>query len=609
VALGSDTQAEQYLGQFLQANPGHPDATKLLATVALRGNRRDEALDMVQTALKQAPEDADLLALAGETELRSHHFAQSAAYFEKASTLNPERADLRFGHGLSRLKMGDGAKALAELEVAAKDANGTDRAGTMLVLSYLREKQFDKAMKAIDGMGAKGDSATLHNLRAAVQLARSDAEGARASLEKALALDADFEPALDKLANLDIREKRPDDARQRYEAALARNKKNIHLMTSLARLESRLGRPAAAGTWLEQAVRENPDATEPARQLASFYLQAGEKRKALTLAQTLQTANASDPGVLALLAQAQELNGQRDAALETYERLAALQPGAGLQLRIAGLHMAAKQADEALHAVRKAVKADPDSVEALLLQHALLVEKKAFSEALAAARSVQARHTDWPLGFKLEGDVLMAQQKPGDAVHRYQRALQAGPSGSVAIALHRALEAAGKPQEAAAQMRQWLDKHATDLPARIYLASTLAGQGDYKAANQQYEQALRGAPDNPVMLNDYAWSLLQVKDGRALDYAEKAYRLAPKSPAIADTLAAVLLDRGDTARAVPLLKAATELAPAASEIRLRFAQALFMSGDRKGARAQCEQLLAVRDFKRQAEVRALMAKL
>jgi hypothetical protein len=34
-----------------------------------------------------------------------------------------------------------------------------------------------------------------------------------------------------------------------------------------------------------------------------------------------------------------------------------------------------------------------------------------------------------------------------------------------------------------------------------------------------------------------------------------------------------------------------------------------MSGDRKGAKAQCERLLAVRDFKRHAEVRALMAKL
>jgi len=243
------------------------------------------------------------------------------------------------------------------------------------------------------------------------------------------------------------------------------------------------------------------------------------------------------------------------------------------------------------------------------LQHALLVERKAFSEALAVAQSLQARHADWPLGFKLEGDVLMAQRKPGDAAQRYQRAFEVAPSGPIVIALHGALVVAGKANEAVAQVRKWLEKHPADVQTRTYYASTLMNEGDHKAAGQQYEQILRSVPDNPPMLNDYAWSLLQLKDDRALGYAERAYKRAPKSPAIADTLAAILLDRGDTARAVPLLKSATEQAPAVFDIRLRFAQALFMSGDRKGAREQCEHLLAAPDFKRQAEVRALMAKL
>jgi putative PEP-CTERM system TPR-repeat lipoprotein len=610
VALGSDTQAEQYLNQVLQANPGHAYATKLLATVALRGNKQDEALHMVRTALKSSPDDADLLALAGETALRSHQFTQSAAYFEKASALKPESAELRFGHGLSRLKMGDSSKGMAELEIAAEGATGANRAGIVLVLNYLREKQFDKAVTKIDEMSSQGDSATLQNLRAAVQLTSNDIEGARASLLKALALDPAFGPALDNLASLDILEKKPDQARKRYEAVLAKDKKNVALMTSLARLEARLGKPAEAVRWLEQALSENPDARAPAQQLASYYLQTGEKKKSLALAQKLQVTDPSDPAGLILLAQAQELNGQHDAALESYRRLAALQPrSAAVQMRIASLHMAASRIDEALQAARKAVAFDPDSADAVFLQHALLMEKKAYGEALKAAQSAQARHADSPIGFRLEGDVLMVQQKPADAVQRYQRALQAAPSGMAVIALHRALVAAGKPQDAAAQLRQWLDKHATDLQARIYFASTLAAQADYKAANQQYEQGLRSAPDNPMMLNDYAWSLLQLKDGRALDYAEKAYKLAPASPAVADTLAAILLDKGDAARALPLLKTATEQAPAENDIRFRFAQALFLSGDRKGARAQCEQLLSVRDYKRQAEVRALMAKL
>lgn len=610
-ALGMDTQAEQYLGRFLQANPNHLYATKLLATVELRNGKRDEAMKLMQAALKEAPDDPDLLAMAGDAEMRAHNFAQSAAYFEKASAIKPERSDLRLGHGLSRLHLGENAKAVEELERAAEeDGQGANRAAMLLVLSHLRGKQFDKAMAVVDGLSSKGDSAMLQNLRASVLLARSDVDGARAAFMKALSLDPTYLFALDNLANLDIAEKKPDDARKRYESALAQDRKNAALMTSLARLEARLGKTAEAARWLEQAARENPDDKAVARQLAAYYIQTRNKEKALTLAQKLQASDTADPATLALLAEAQILNGQNDAALESYERLAGMQPkSAAVHIRIAGLQLAAKRSDDALQAARKAVKADPDSTEALLLQHALLIDKKAFREAMAAAQSLQTRHADWPLGFKLEGDALMAQQKPAEAAQRYERALQAGPSGPIVIALHMALTAAGKQQDAAAQMRQWLDKQPGDVATRMYYASTLAGEGNHKAANQQYEHILRKVPDNPVTLNDYAWSLLQSKDARALEYAEKAYKLAPKTPAIADTLAAVLLDKGDTARALPLLKSATEQAPAAHDIRLRFAQALLQSGDRKAARVQCERLMAVPAFKRQAEVRALMAKL
>lgn len=203
----------------------------------------------------------------------------------------------------------------------------------------------------------------------------------------------------------------------------------------------------------------------------------------------------------------------------------------------------------------------------------------------------------------------MAQQKHREALQRYERAFELAPSGPLVIARHRALLAAGQQNEAAAAIRQWLDKYPADQPTRIYYASALLAGGDFRSASAQYELIVQRAPDNVIALNDLAWSLLQLKDGRALGFAEKAYQLAPKNPAVADTLAAILLDKGNTARAVPLLKKAVEQAPSAGDIRLHLAQALLKAGDRKGARGQCEQLLAMPDFKGQAEVRALMAQM
>ena len=59
----------------------------------------------------------------------------------------------------------------------------------------------------------------------------------------------------------------------------------------------------------------------------------------------------------------------------------------------------------------------------------------------------------------------------------------------------------------------------------------------------------------------------------------------------------------------PLLKKALQAAPTASDIRLHYAHALFRSGDKRAARGQCEQLLAVEGFARRAEVESLLAKL
>jgi len=58
-----------------------------------------------------------------------------------------------------------------------------------------------------------------------------------------------------------------------------------------------------------------------------------------------------------------------------------------------------------------------------------------------------------------------------------------------------------------------------------------------------------------------------------------------------------------------LLKKALETAPTANDIRLHYAHALFRSGDKRAARSQCEQLLAVKGLAQRAEVEGLLAKL
>lgn len=610
LALGSPQQAEPYLHHFLEANPRHPYASKMMASVALANGNPDLVVAMIVPLLRDYPKDVELLGLVGEAHMRARRFAQAAEYFEKASALAPQTAKFHTALGVSRLGMGENARAIAELERAtALDAKGS-QAGVMLVMTLLRDKEYDKGLAAAKALEAQQPGNPLaFNLEGGVHLGKKDYIKARASFERALAVDPAYLPAMQNLEQLDLVDKKPEQARKRYEAALAKDGKNANLMTALARLAAKQGNQAEATRWLERAVKDNPDALQPALQLGSYYLQAGEPRKGLALAKTLQAGNPDNVDALSLRAQAEYDTGNQADALESYSKLAVLQPGsASLQLRIAGIQMLLNDRDGALQSVKKALAAQPGLLEAQVTQLALLLDKHSYEEALSVAKGIQKQRPDLAAGFKLEGDVMLAQQKPLPALKLYEQAYGMSKVGPVMIQIHRALMLADKPQEADTRIAAWLRDNPDDVSTRLYLAGTKLAHKQYKSAIEQYENLLRREPGNIVALNDLAWCYQQDKDKRALPTAERAHLLAPANPAVLDTLGWILLEQGDHARALPLLQKAANLAPNAPEIGYHLGAAMLKAGDKKTARAQLEKILTSnKDFPNRADAQALLA--
>jgi predicted Zn-dependent protease len=81
--------------------------------------------------------------------------------------------------------------------------------------------------------------------------------------------------------------------------------------------------------------------------------------------------------------------------------------------------------------------------------------------------------------------------------------------------------------------------------------------------------------------------------------AERAHRLAPRSPSISDTYGWILFKQGSVDRALPLLEEASRSMPAGSEIHYHLGQAYAKSGKRDEARKALERAL---DGPRFAEV-------
>ena len=114
-------------------------------------------------------------------------------------------------------------------------------------------------------------------------------------------------------------------------------------------------------------------------------------------------------------------------------------------------------------------------------------------------------------------------------------------------------------------------------------------------------------PKDTQVLNNLAWTGWQTKDPKALEYAETANTLAPNQPPIMDTLGTLLIEKGETARGVELLRKASSLAPDAPALRLSFAKALIKINQKGEAKKELEELAKLGDkFPAQSEVTNLM---
>lgn len=612
IALGSPQQAEQYFIKFIQANPKHIYANQMLASIKLKEGQTDSAIKIINNLLANNPDNTQLLTLAGEVELSNKDFRRAAEHLRKASNLAPKSSPIRTALAISLLGINEKAQAIVELEQANALNSTNIKAGTMLVMTHLREKENDKATRQISLMERQNpNDPAIQNLKGAVFLAKGDLAGARSSFEKALNLKSEYMPALQNLALLDMAEKTTDKSKKRFEIALSKNPKNFELMAELAKLAIFENKPIEAQHWLERARAENPTEPAPALLLGNAYLKFGEKQKALLLAQNLYAEDSSNPNILALLAQAQNDCGQKNAALESYNKLAILLPRSPIvKLHIGNLYLLAKNQTEALRAFKKALTLDPGMLAAQTAVVSLLTIQGEYFEASTIAQSIQKQHPDFADGYKLEGDIFMAQNKPLPALKLYDEAFKKSASNAIVINIHQALTLAKKYDAARLRVNDWLRLHPSDLLMRFYLASNYISRNQYALAIEQLELILQQSPDNIVALNDLAVSYQQIKDKRALITAQRAYELQMTNPNVLDTLGWIMLENGDAAQAIKLLKKAIELAPNSPEMRYHLGIALLKYGDKKGAKTELEYILRTyHEFHSRAEASEMLSKI
>jgi putative PEP-CTERM system TPR-repeat lipoprotein len=610
-AQGNYELAGKQFGQYARSVP----SVRVQALLALvqaklgRGQEAAEALSVLRNVDVKDPQSLAVVANAymsiGETDL-------AAKYLTKAVEQKPDAANLRVALAATLSQKGDRAHAIEQLESAIQLDSGMANADVLLIQSLIQDKQFDKALVAVQALEKKQPkNAVTHNLKGAIYLAKNDIANGRKSFERALELDPTSVPAAMNLAQLDLLERKPEAARQRFQGILAKDKANVQAMIGLAGIAAATSQETEYVAWLEKAAKAGPSVARPRVLLASYYLQKNEVQKALALAREAQTANPGNFQALDLLGTVQLAAGEKENATITYAKLAKLFTKSPVaHYKLATAQAATNNVAAVRASLKSALTLKPDYLDAEMLLGSVELGAGRHVEALKIARQIQKQHPKSASGLVLQGDILMAQKQFAPAVTIYEKALAINNNGLIAVQVYKALSAAGKVEEADARLVQWLKDRPGELNARIYLASTYVKARQNKQAIQQYQLVLQADPKNVRALNDLAWLYQQEQDPRALATAEQAYRLKPDNPEIMDTLGWILVDQDQTTRGTELLRKAAEAAPASTAIRYHWAAALVKSGDKARARTELTDLLTRnKDFPQRQEAQALLKQL
>ncbi len=607
--LGAYSQAETYLLKALPRTPPLGMARRVLIASYLRNGQAGKALGILEPVLDKIDKDSNMLALAGQVLLQNGQIDKAGTYFAKAAALDPKNPGKRTSLAMVSMAKGDSDVALRDLEqVAATDPG--NRADLALIAAHLQRREYDQALKAIAVLEKKQpDNPLAYSLRGTALLGKRDPAAARKSFDKALELNPGYFPAAANLANLDMADKKPEEAKKRFESVLAKDPKNVQALMALAQLRAKAGGTTEeVAALISKAVTANPTDPTPRLALIGLYLGKKEVKSALSAAQDALAALPERPEILDAAGRVQQAAEDYNQALATYTKLAALTPDSPLPyLRMAEVQMAAKNKEAAMESLQKALKVKPDSLEAQRGIMILDLDAGRTKEALEVAKQVQKQRPKESVGYIFEGDAHASKKAWVEAAGAYRAGLKEAATVDLAIKLHTVLLADGSSAEADKFAETWLKEHAKDARFRLHLAEMASTRKDYAGASKHYRILLDAQPDNPALLNNLAWVAGQLKDPKAIEYAEKANKLAPDQPALMDTLGVLLVDKGDTARGLELLKKAVALAPQASQVRLNYARALIKAGKNSDARGELDQLAKLGDkFPAQAEVAQLL---
>jgi len=615
-----------------------------------RATRRPRLAGLVAPAL------AALLALAcqGSVEDRlteAQALQEAGQFHESIEPLRaileeqPENARANELLGAALFQTGQPSVAVYPLEKAARDPGHAVSAGLLLARVYLATDAFENAVRAADQvLAVKPDLPAAVYVRGHANLGAGKHEDALVDAERLVQLTPDEYQALLLRAAILWDLRRDDEAEKAYialkDAAATKDPTTAAKgWLALAAFYRNKGDKEKAEREFEQILKQHPTDGTALSFATEFYDETGRPERGTELWRNAVKEAPESSAFRFALAQRLASQGQAAEADQVLVETTELFGTPDTWVRLAELRSQAGRHAEAVVAMDKAVElAGPSGAnDTVLMKH---VELLVNAGDLARAREISAKIQEDAYRDLMEGRILLADDKPREALAKLDAGVRRWPNNAGARYLAgRAALAIGDYERAASELREAYRAGPAETEASLALATLELSRGNTREAIEfagHYLQT-KGFADRPgaadaravvvrAMTAQKEWKTarevaaeLEAMPGQktrgvveragveraaagpkaaaevvaksGLDLTDPANELALR--ALVDDLVAT----GQTEEAARRVAAALAKHPDTAEFHDLQGRLLALRGDRPGARAEFERALAAKpDF-------------
>jgi tetratricopeptide (TPR) repeat protein len=634
-ATGGAEETRRVATEMTKKAPDYLPGWILLAELALKDKKYDEALSLLENDFSRDPEyidgrrlQSDVLLAKGDTKkaldvverldqtypdtplikyqlarayLKNNNMNQAKLVLDQAISTNSDYADAILLLAETNLRSGHSEAVIEPLTRLLKRNPELRRAALLLAAAYGSLDRFDDAAVVIGEQArlAPEDPQAHMALGLTLRQARRNDE-ARQAFEKVAELAPDNLWPIDQLVELDLSDKHFDAARQRIRRQFQKTPDAPAAHFFEGKIQAAEGKWDSAEAELQKTLQLDSNFSSAYDLLVQAYLAANKLPQAVTQLRAELSKNPNNSSAVMTLALAYERMKDYPKARDAYEKLLSINPDLVPALNnLAYLYTERlNDLNKAYDLARKARDLQGQDASVGDTLGWVLYKRGDYQQALTILQESAEKLPGNPeIQFHLGMTAYMMGQTDLAKV-ALQKAANAGKDFEGKDESKRRLASldsgtGASPELSMSQLEAMAKEQPNDVISQMRLGEAYEKQGAWDKAAAAFEQALKLNPN----LANAVTKLAQLNAGplqnreKGLVYAKKARELAPADPQVAGILGKVAYQSGNFTWSYSLLQEAARQRQNDPSVLYNLAWAAYSLGRVNEARDAMQRVL------------------